>query len=65
MCSEAKGTKWSEQIICQCTLDQSTSGVTGQVATILSDGDVCLCIEVVRGGLKLIDSEGKYSKFCS
>ena len=33
--SEARGNKWIEQIICQCTHNQNTSGVTDQVASLV------------------------------
>ena len=35
MHSEARENKWIEQIICQCTCDQNTSGVTDQVASLV------------------------------
>ena len=35
MCSETRGSKWIEQIICQYTHDQNTSGVTDQVASLV------------------------------
>ena len=30
---EARGSKWFEQTICQCTQDQATGGITDQVAS--------------------------------
>ena len=35
MHSEARRNKWIEQLICQCTCDQNTSGVTDQVASLI------------------------------